>query len=68
MSHLIYDEDGELLEVMDFKTPAELKAYKHLNPSHLVELADPTLEETLLSDIDDEDLEIDIPDDDALPW
>jgi hypothetical protein len=63
MLHLIYDEDGELLEVLDFKTPTEIKAYKHLNPSHVVELADPILEESLLSDIDED---LDDPDADII--
>jgi hypothetical protein len=54
MSYLIYDEDGELFEVMNFQTPEEIKTYKQCNPSHTIEMADPSVEEFFLSNIDDD--------------
>lgn len=55
MSYLIYDEVGELIDVLPLTTPEEIKAYKHLNPSHSLELADSELEEQLLSDAEDDE-------------
>jgi len=66
MSYLIYDEDGELIDVFQFDTPEEIKAYKHLNPSHSIELADPELEESLLSDSEGEEFYSDEEDDEFL--
>jgi len=59
MSHLIYDETGELIDVMDFDNNTALEAYKKLNPAYSVMTTD---ELNDLSIIDEEDSEVDIND------
>lgn len=43
MTYLIYDESGEMLDVMDFETPTEATTYLQANPTHSVELTDTEL-------------------------
>lgn len=37
MSYLIYNEFGELIDVLVFDSPEELESYKKLHPQFLVE-------------------------------
>jgi len=37
MSYLIYDEDGELVDVLEFNSLKELESYKQHNPQYNVE-------------------------------
>jgi hypothetical protein len=57
MSHLIYDEIGELIDVMDFDNAPALAAYKKSNPVYSVLMTD---ELNDLSFIDDEEIDLDI--------
>lgn len=39
MSYLVYDKEGELIDIIDIVTPEELNLYKHDNPQYEIELA-----------------------------
>lgn len=54
MVYLIKDKNEELLDVLNFTNDDELKAYIKANPSHIVELTDPSFDDSLL--IDEEEL------------
>lgn len=56
MSHLIYDETGELIDVMDFENNTVLEAYKKLNPKFSVITADELNE---ISFVDEEEIDLD---------
>ncbi len=58
MSHLIYDETGELIDVMDFENLTALSAYKKANPVYSV-LPTEELNEQLFLAEEDEELDID---------
>lgn len=44
MSYLIYDENGELVDVLEFDSPKELESYKQLNPQFVVDSIDMSVE------------------------
>ena len=56
MSHLIYDETGELIDVMDFENNTALEAYKKHNPKFSVIKADELNE---ISFVDEEEIDLD---------
>lgn len=58
MSHLIYDETEELIDVMDFENLTILAAYKKANPAYSV-LPTEELNEQLFLAEEDEELDID---------
>ena len=44
MSYLIYDESGELVDVLEFDSPEELESYKQLNPQFVVDSTNTSVE------------------------
>lgn len=56
MSYLIYDQDGELFDVLNFESSKELEIFKKENPKLTVEYTDEYIEPIFSEDlIDDED-------------
>lgn len=55
-AYLIYDEEGEMFDVLNFNTPEELKTYQQLNPTYSVKMADSALDDSLfIESIEDEE-------------
>lgn len=44
MSYLIYDESGELIDVLEFESVKDLETYKKLNPEFVVNSTDTSIE------------------------
>lgn len=61
MDYLIYDEEGEFIDVIQFESQEALASYKQANPFHFLELAEDIEEHFLIEDeldeLDDELLE-----------
>lgn len=63
MAHLIFNEDNDLIDVIQFKDDEELKGYIKNNPTHTTFEVDPPEEEdedSIYDDDEDEDYNLDI--------
>lgn len=65
MNYLIFDENSELFDVLDFATTDDVLSYKKLNPNHSLQIETDllSLEDTIF--IEDEENFID---DDIIEW
>ena len=65
MNYLIFDENSELFDVLDFATIGDVLSYKKLNPNHSLQIETDllSLEDTIF--IEDEENFID---DDTIEW
>lgn len=53
MTYLIYNEEGDLIDVMNFETNQERIAYEENNPNHILYESDDELDDDLIDDEDD---------------
>lgn len=62
MAHLIFNEDNDLIDVIQFKDDEELKGYIKNNPTHTTVEVDPEEEneDSIYDDDEDEDYNLDI--------
>lgn len=62
MAYLIFNEENDLIDVIQFKDDEELKGYIKNNPTHTVVKVDPEEEDedSIYDDDEDEDYNLDI--------
>ncbi len=53
MSYLVFDQDGEMLDVLDFDSVEKLALFKAENPSYIIK--EDLLDDDYLTEVEDED-------------